>query len=84
MQQLTFLRIAYLTNYNIESERPTARPRTLPPSPLPSSPPLQTEIALFLSMMNSQAALEALTGAKKEDITRLETRMNSMAATMEG
>lgn len=84
MQQLTCLRIAYLTNYNIESERPTARPRTLPPSPLPSSPPLQTEIALFLSMMNSRAALEASTGAKKEDITRLETRMDSMAVTMEG
>ncbi|CAG8907912.1 unnamed protein product [Penicillium egyptiacum] len=67
-----------------ESERPTARPRTLPPSPSPSSPSLQTEMALFLSMMNSRAAIEASTGAKKEDITRLEARIDSMATTMEG
>ncbi|KAJ5511908.1 hypothetical protein N7453_004011 [Penicillium expansum] len=67
-----------------ESERPTARPRTLPPSPAPSSPSLHTEMALFLSMMNSRAAIEASTGAKKEDITRLEARIDSMAATMDG
>lgn len=67
-----------------ESERPTARPRPLPPSPAPASPSLQTEMALFLSMMNSRAAIEASTGVKKEDITRLEARIDSMAATMEG
>ncbi|KGO68239.1 hypothetical protein PITC_046650 [Penicillium italicum] len=67
-----------------ESERPTARPRTLPPSPAPSTPSLQTEMALFLRMMNSRAAIEASDGAKKEDITRLEARIDSMAATMEG
>ncbi|KAJ5480152.1 hypothetical protein N7530_005661 [Penicillium desertorum] len=41
-------------------------------------------MALFLSLMNTQAAREASTGAKKEDITRLEARIDSMAATMEG
>lgn len=41
-------------------------------------------MAIFLSMMNSRAAIEASTGAKKEDITRLEARIDSMAATMEG
>ncbi|KAJ5493934.1 hypothetical protein N7463_010021 [Penicillium fimorum] len=42
-----------------ESERPTARSRTRPPSPPADSPSLHTEMALFLSMMNSRAASEA-------------------------
>ncbi|KAJ5434118.1 hypothetical protein N7491_004713 [Penicillium cf. griseofulvum] len=66
-----------------EIERPTTRPRTRPPSPPTSSPSLQAEMALFLSMMNSRAASEASTGAKRSDITRLERRIDSMAATMD-
>ncbi|KAJ5382538.1 hypothetical protein N7517_000449 [Penicillium concentricum] len=67
-----------------ENERPTARPRTRPPSPPADSPSLHTEMALFLSMMNSRAASEASTAAKRSDITRLERRIDSMAATMDG
>lgn len=41
-------------------------------------------MVLFLSLIKTREALEASTGAKKEDITRLEARIDSMAATMEG
>ncbi|KAJ5826888.1 hypothetical protein N7447_003651 [Penicillium robsamsonii] len=65
-------------------KRASNNPGTRPPSPPAESPLLHTEMALFLSMMNSRAVSEALTAAKRSDITRLEHRINSMAATMGG
>ncbi|KAJ5158348.1 uncharacterized protein N7500_007999 [Penicillium coprophilum] len=71
------------------SGRPTARPRIRPPSPPTSSQSLQAEMAIFLHRLNSQAASEAAASeasaaASRSDITRLERRIDSMAATMDG
>ncbi|OQE40986.1 hypothetical protein PENCOP_c005G07566 [Penicillium coprophilum] len=66
------------------SGRPTARPRIRATSPPTSSQSLQTEMAIFLKNLNSQAASEASAAARRSDITRLERRIDSMAATMDG
>ncbi|OQE20209.1 hypothetical protein PENFLA_c017G09758 [Penicillium flavigenum] len=50
-----------------ESERPATRLRSLPPSPSPSSPSLQTEMALFLNRLNSAATSEAASAAAKKE-----------------
>ncbi|KAJ5950582.1 uncharacterized protein N7479_008995 [Penicillium vulpinum] len=65
----------------INEANPTQVGMLKPPTP-PIS--LHTEMALFLSMMNTRAASEASTAAKRSDITRLERRIDSMAATMDG